>query len=145
MSGKYKKSIIWAVIYILGLIKVGFIFSFYSDSGFCGRRPGRLDRSVKAFVDFIGSSPARKNKRFCFSLAYSKNSLTVGTPRKLVRHYRSGVQKKQDDTRPSSNGPRTRTPPTYVITAWQAKPDLKTINFSEKRFSGKVTQLSIIR
>jgi hypothetical protein len=23
MSGKYKKSIIWAVIYILGLIKVG--------------------------------------------------------------------------------------------------------------------------
>ena len=80
MSGKYKKSIIWAVIYILGLIKVGFIFSFYSDSGFCGRRPGRLDRSVKAFVDFIGSSPARKNKRFCFSLAYSKNSLTGGTP-----------------------------------------------------------------
>ena len=80
MSGKYKKSIIWAVIYILGLIKVGFIFSFYSDSGFCGRRPGRLDRSVKAFVDFIGSSSARKNKRFCFSLAYSKNSLTGGTP-----------------------------------------------------------------
>ena len=79
MSGKYKKSIIWAVIYILGLIKVGFIFSFYSDSGFCGRRPGRLDRSVKAFVDFIGSSPARKNKIFCFSLAYSKNSLTGGT------------------------------------------------------------------
>ena len=80
MSGKYKKSIIWAVIYIVGLIKVGFIFSFYSDSGFCGRRPGRLDRSVKAFVDFIGSSPARKNKIFCFSLAYSKNSLTGGTP-----------------------------------------------------------------
>ena len=112
MSGKYKKSIIWAVIYILGLIKVGFIFSFYSDSGFCGRRPGRLDRSVKAFVDFIGSSPARKNKRFCFSLAYSKNSLTVGTPRKLVRHYRSGVQKKQDDTCQSSNGSPTRTPET---------------------------------
>ena len=89
-----------------------FIFSFYSDSGFCGRRPGRLDRSVKAFVDFIGSSPARKNKRFCFSLAYSKNSLTVGTPRKLVRHYRSGVQKKQDDTCQSSNGSPTRTPET---------------------------------
>ena len=101
-----------AVIYIFGLIKVGFIFSFYSDSGFCGRRPGRLDRSVKAFVDFIGSSPARKNKRFCFSLAYSKNSLTVGTPRKLVRHYRSGVQKKQDDTCQSSNGSPTRTPET---------------------------------
>jgi len=62
-----------------------------------------------------------------------------------VRHHRSGVQKKQDDTRRSSNGPRTRTPSTPVITAWQAKPDLKTINFSEKRFSGKVTQLSIIR
>ena len=29
--------------------------------------------------------------------------------------------------------------------AWQAKPNLKTINFSEKRFSGKVTQLSIIQ
>ena len=72
-------------------------------------------------------------------------SLTGGTPRKLVRHHRSDVQKKQDDTRQSSNGPRTRTPPTYVITAWQAKPDLKTINFNEKRFSGKVTQLSIIR
>ena len=79
MSGKYKKSIIWAVIYILGLIKVGFIFSFYSDSGFCGRRPGRLDRSVKAFVDFIGSSPAQKNKIFCFS-EQEKNSLTGGTP-----------------------------------------------------------------
>ena len=38
------------------------------------------DRSVKTFVDFIGFSPARKNKRFCFSLAYSKNSLTGGTP-----------------------------------------------------------------
>ncbi len=63
----------------------------------------------------------------------------------FVRHHRSGVQKKQDDTRQSSNGPRTRTPPTDVITAWQAKPDLKTINFNEKRFSDKVTQLSIIQ
>ncbi|WP_288561920.1 hypothetical protein, partial [uncultured Odoribacter sp.] len=61
------------------------------------------------------------------------------------RHHRSGVQKKQDDTRRSSNGPRTRTPSTPVVTTWQAKPDLKTINFNEKRFSGKVTQLSIIR
>ena len=61
-------------------IILGIIFSFYSDSGFCAVRPVRLDRSVKAFVDFIGSSPARKNKRFCFSLAYSKNSLTGGTP-----------------------------------------------------------------
>ena len=37
-----------------------------------------------------------------------------------VRHHRSGVQKRQDDTRQSSNGPRTRTPPTPVITAWKA-------------------------
>ena len=57
-----------------------YIFSFYSDSGFYTVRPVRLERSGKAFVDFIGSSPARKNKIFCFSLAYSKNSLTGGTP-----------------------------------------------------------------
>ncbi|OUN97861.1 hypothetical protein B5F99_02440 [Odoribacter splanchnicus] len=32
-------------------IKKGrFIFSFYSDSGFCAVRPVRLDRSVKAFL-----------------------------------------------------------------------------------------------
>ena len=66
---------------------------FYSDSGFYTVGPVRLERSGKAFVDFIGSSPARKNKRFCFSLAYSKNSLTGGTPRKLVRHHRSDVRK----------------------------------------------------
>jgi len=36
----------------------------------------------------------------------------------FVRHHRSGVQKKQDDTRQSSNGPRTRTPSTDVITSW---------------------------
>ena len=83
--------------------------------------------------------------RSLLSVIYLFLSLTGGTPRKLVRHHRSGVQKKQDDTRRSSNGPRTRTPPTYVITAWQAKPDLKTINFNEKRFSDRVTQLSIIR
>ena len=83
--------------------------------------------------------------RSLLSVVYLFLSLTGGTPRRLVRHHRSVVQKKQDDTRQSSNGPRTRTPPTDVITAWQAKPDLKTINFSEKRFSGKVTQLSIIR
>ena len=83
--------------------------------------------------------------RSLLSVIYLFLSLTGGTPRKLVRHHRSGVQKKQDDTRRSSNGPRTRTPSTPVVTTWQAKPDLKTINFNEKRFSGKVTQLSIIR
>ena len=61
-------------------LNVGIIFSFYSDSGFYTVRPVRQERSGKAFVDFIGSSPARKNKIFCFSLAYSKNSLTGGTP-----------------------------------------------------------------
>ena len=96
----------------LGFTEFDILEKYRSDSGFCAVRPVRLDRSVKAFVDFIGSSPARKNKRFCFSLAYSKNSLTVGTPRKLVRHYRSGVQKKQDDTCQSSNGSPTRTPET---------------------------------
>ena len=61
-------------------INLGLFFSIYSDFGFYTVRPVRLDRSAKAFVDFIGSSPARKNKIFCFSLAYSKNSLTGGTP-----------------------------------------------------------------
>ena len=61
-------------------LNVGIIFSFYSDFGFYTVRPVRLERSGKAFVDFIGSSPARKNKIFCFSLAYSKNSLPGGTP-----------------------------------------------------------------
>ena len=54
--------------------------------------------------------------RSLLSVVYLFLSLTGGTPRRLVRHHRSGVQKKQDDTRQSSNGPRTRTPPTYVIT-----------------------------
>ena len=45
----------------------------------------------------------------------------------FVRHHRSGVQKKQDDTRQSSNGPRTRTPPTYVITELQTSLDLRKI------------------
>ena len=58
---------------------VELIFSFYSDSGFYTVRPVRLDRSVKALVDFIGSSPAQKNKIFCFS-EQEKNSLTGGTP-----------------------------------------------------------------
>ena len=52
-------------------------------------------------------------------------SLTDGTPRKLVRHHRSDVQKKQDDTRQSSNDPQTRTPPTYVITELQNSLDLR--------------------
>ena len=67
--------------------------------------------------------------RSLLSVVYLFLSLTGGTPRRLVRHHRSGVQKKQDDTRQSSNGPRTRTPPTHVITAWKTNCDLKGINF----------------
>ena len=93
---------------------------------------------------FVFGIRVRGPGRFCRS-----SSFFFHWPAELltsfVRHHRSGVQKKQDDTRQSSNGPRTRTPPTDVITAWQAKPDLKTINFNEKRFSDKVTQLSIIQ
>ena len=55
-----------------------FIF-FYSASGFYIVRPVRLEQSGKASVDFIGSSLARKNKRFCFS-EQEKNSLAGGTP-----------------------------------------------------------------
>ena len=67
--------------------------------------------------------------RSLLSVVYLFLSLTGGTPRRLVRHHRSGIQKKQDDTRQSSNGPRTRTPPTHVITAWKTNCDLKGINF----------------
>ena len=39
-----------AVIYIFTLINVGLFFSIYSDSGFYTVRPGRLERSGKAFL-----------------------------------------------------------------------------------------------
>ena len=100
---------------------------------------------------FVFGIRVRGRGRFCrsssFFFHWPAELLTAQKTLRYVsvRHHRSVVQKKQVDTRQSSNDPRTRTPPTYVITAWQAKPDLKTINFSEKRFSGKVTQLSIIR
>ena len=63
----------------LGFTEFDILEKYRSDSGFCAVRPVRLDRSVKAFVDFIGSSPAQKNKMFCFS-EQEKNSLTGGTP-----------------------------------------------------------------
>ena len=44
-----------------------------------------------------------------------------------VRHHRSDVQKKQDDTRQSSNGRQSRSPPTYVITELQISLDLRKI------------------
>ena len=51
----------------LGFTEFDILEKIPPDSGFCAVRPVRLDRSVKAFVDFIGSSPAQKNKIFCFS------------------------------------------------------------------------------
>ena len=42
-----------------------------------------------------------------------------------VRHHRSGVQKKQNDTRQSSNGRQSRSPSTYVITELQTGLDLR--------------------
>ena len=67
----------------LGFTEFDILEKYRSDSGFCAVRPVRLDRSVKAFVDFIGSSPAQKNKIFCFS-EQEKNSLTGGTPPDFV-------------------------------------------------------------
>ena len=63
--------------------------------------------------------------RSLLSVVYLFLSLTGGTPRKLVRHHRSGVQKKQDDTRQSSTGRQSRSPPTYVITKLQTNLDLR--------------------
>ena len=63
--------------------------------------------------------------RSLLSVVYLFLSLTGGTPRKLVRHHRSGVQKKQNDTRQSSNGLQSRSPPTNVITELQIGLDLR--------------------
>ena len=43
------------------------------------------------------------------------------------RYFKSDVQKKQDDTRQSSNGRQSRSPPTYVITELQTSLDLRKI------------------
>ena len=63
--------------------------------------------------------------RSLLSVVWLFLSLTGGTPRKLVRHHRSGVQKKQNDTRQSSNGRQSRSPSTYVITELQTGLDLR--------------------
>ena len=39
----------------LGFTEFDILEKYRSDSGFCAVRPVRLDRSVKAFVDFIGN------------------------------------------------------------------------------------------
>ena len=68
-------------------------------------------------------------------------SLTGGTPhyaKNFTLRFRQTPpvgQKKQDDTRQSSNGPRTRTPQTPVITAWKANLDLENRNTMKQRFS----------
>ena len=77
--------------------------------------------------------------RSLLSVVYLFLSLTGGTPRRLVRHHRSGIQKKQDDTRQSSNGPRTRTPPTYVITELQTNLDLRNTILPENKPNGPVS------
>ena len=75
---------------------------------------------------FVFGIRVRGPGRFCRS-----SSFFFHCPAELltsfVRHHRSGVQKKQDDTRQSSNDPRTRTPPTYVITELQTGLDLRKI------------------
>ena len=110
------------------------LFFMWNYSGPCSSSVFVLGDAVASVGRLAFSFTDRRNSSLCKKLYVTFPSDTTG------RSF-----KKQDDTRRSSNGPRTRTPPTDVITAWQAKPNLKTINFSEKRFSGKVTQLSIIQ
>ena len=73
------------------------------------------------------------------SVVYLFLSLTGGTPRRLVRHHRSGVQKKQDDTRQSSNGLQSRSPPTYVITELQTNLDLRNTILPENKPNSPVS------
>ena len=100
------------VIYIFTLINVE-LFCYLFVFGIRVRGPGRFCRSSSPFYHW----PAE--------LLTSQKTLRYVS----VRHHRSGVQKRQDDTRQSSNGPRTRTPPTHIITAWKTNCDLKGINF----------------
>ena len=83
---------------MLGLFRYQFV------SGDRNWRPGRFCRSSTFFFHW----PAE-----------------LLTP--FVRHHRSGVQKKQDDTRQSSNGLQSRSPPTNVITELQTSLDLRKI------------------
>lgn len=87
------------VIYIFTFINVELFFLSIPIPDFIPS-----DRSVKTFVDFIGFSPVRKNKIFCFSFAYSKNSLNGGTPYCAKN---------------------------FTLRFCQTPPDLETINFNE--------------
>ena len=83
---------------MLGLFRYQFV------SGDRNWRPGRFCRSSTFFFHW----PAELLTTF-------------------VRHHRSGVQKKQNDTRQSSNGRQSRSPSTYVITELQTNLDLRKI------------------
>jgi len=74
--------------------------------------------------------PGRFCRSSCFFFHWPAELLTAQKTLRYVsvRHHRSGIQKKQDDTRQSSHGPRIRSPSTPVITAWQTNLDLENRN-----------------
>ena len=76
---------------------------------------------------FVFGIRVRGPGRFCRS-----SSFFFHWPAELltsfVKHHRSDVQKKQDDTRQSSNGLQSRSPSTCVITELQISLDLRNIN-----------------
>ena len=83
-------------------------------------------KNVELFCSlFVSGIRVWRPGRFCRSSGFFFHC-----PAELasLRHHRSVVQKKQDDTRQCSNGLQTRTPSTDVITAWKTKYDLKSIN-----------------
>ena len=92
-----------AIIYLLTRIKRRFIFFYLFRFRVLYRQTGSPGPVRLGFPSLTGGTPhCAKN----FTLRF-RQTPPVG-------------QKKQDDTRQSSNGPRTRTPPTPVITAWKA-------------------------
>ena len=91
-----------AVIYIFTPINVELFCRYLFVFGDRNWRPGRFCRSSGFFYHW----PAELLTTF-------------------VRHHRSGVQKKQNDTRQSSNGRQSRSPSTYVITELQTGLDLR--------------------
>ena len=109
------------------------------------KRPGPRTQALKTNKNKINSriilsllirlQCSCSGTRLLLSVVWLFLSLTGGTPhsaKNFTLRFRQTPpvgQKKQDDTRQSSNGPRTRTPPTHVITAWKTNCDLKGINF----------------
>ena len=95
---------------MLGLFRYQFV------SGDRNWRPGRFCRSSTFFFHW----PAELLTTF-------------------VRHHRSGVQKKQNDTRQSSNGRQSRSPSTYVITELQTGLDLRNTILPENKPNSPVS------